>query len=83
MNRATTLASLALASALLTPVVVMGAGTGTTSAPASTVSATTAPQAQAATPASGLGEACARPVKVIYAGYGEGQGSRCAAEAKR
>lgn len=85
MTRATTFAALALASAVLTPVVV-GAGTPSAPAPAANAVANAAPMAQAAAaPASSLEATCPRRVKVIYAGYGEGQNPRCAApvEAKR
>lgn len=86
MTRATTFAALALASAVLTPVVVVGAGTASAPAPAANAVANAAPMAQAAAaPASSLEATCPRRVKVIYAGYGEGQNPRCAApvEAKR
>lgn len=89
MTRAMTLATLSLASALLTPVLVVGAGAGaggasaTNPAGAGPASASAVVQTAQAAPASSLEATCSRRVKVIYAGYGEGQDARCAATAKR
>jgi hypothetical protein len=66
MTRTITLMAITLMSALATPVVV----NATTPKRAVIAPVTVAaPQAEEAT--------CARPVRVIYAGYGEGQGRPC------
>jgi hypothetical protein len=81
MTRTTTIVTLALLSSLLTPVVVKA--TDTTQGRAATVqqakvettaSTTQAPAAE--TPA------CARRVKVVYAGYGEAHAAACPATAE-
>jgi hypothetical protein len=72
MTRTSTIVTLAILSSVLTPVVVKA--TGTTEAPATVQQASV--QVAAATTAAE--PACARKVKVIYAGYGEGQGASCA-----
>ena len=63
MIRTATLVAITLLSALATPVVV----NATTLKPVAVTIA--APKAEEAT--------CARPVRVVYAGYGEGQGAAC------
>jgi hypothetical protein len=67
MNCTVTLAANTLISALATPVVV----NTTTSRPRAEVAPVTvaAPKAEERT--------CTRQVRVVYAGYGEGQGSPC------
>ena len=67
MNRTVTLAVITLVSALATPVVV--------NATTSRSSAVSAPVAVAASRADE--PACARQVRVVYAGYGEGQTAPC------
>lgn len=84
MTRAMTLSTLALASALLTPVLVVAAGAGATSGAPGVVNASASIQTAQASPsqvapASSLEAACPRRVKVVYAGYGEGQDPRCPA----
>jgi hypothetical protein len=81
VTRTSTILTLAILSSVLTPVVVMATGRGPeTPAPvqeakieaaAVTTSATTAEQ-----------PACARRVKVVYAGYGEAQAAACPAPAE-
>jgi hypothetical protein len=75
MTRTSTIVTLALLSSVLTPVVVMA--TGMTEAPAGReakveTAALSAPAAAAQEPA------CARRVKVVYAGYGEAHAAACA-----
>jgi hypothetical protein len=62
MNRAATLVAITLISALTTPVLV-----NATASKADVAVAT--PQAAELT--------CARPIKVVYAGYGEAQATPC------
>jgi len=69
MNRTATLAAITLVSALATPVVV-NATTSKSSAVSAPVAAAAAPKVAEPT--------CARPVRVVYAGYGEGQAIPCA-----
>ena len=66
MTRTVTLVAITLISAVATPVVV----NATTPKPKAVVAAAAeaAPQEAAA---------CSRPVRVVYAGYGEGQGAAC------
>jgi hypothetical protein len=71
MTRTVTLAVITLVSALATPVVV----NATTSRPRS--STVSAPVVLAAAPKAGV-PACARQVRVVYAGYGEGRAIPCA-----
>ena len=70
MTRTATLVAITLISALATPVVVHAT---TSKAPVTGVEpamvASAQPQAVEAT--------CARPVRVVYAGYGEGQAAPC------
>ena len=68
MNRAVTLAAITLVSALATPVVV-NATTSKPSPVSNLVAPAAAPKAEEA--------ACARLVRVVYAGYGEGQATPC------
>jgi len=68
MNRTVTLAAITLVSALATPVVV-----NATAPKPEPVSSRTIAVAKPEEPS------CARRVKVVYAGYGEGQTARCAA----
>jgi hypothetical protein len=80
MTRTTTIVTLAILSSVLTPVVVKA--TDTTQGRAAvqqakvetTASTTQAPAAE--TPA------CARRVKVVYAGYGEAHAAACPATAE-
>ena len=66
MTRTATLMAITLMSAIATPVVV----NATTPKKAVVAPVTrAAPQAEEAT--------CARPVRVVYAGYGEDQGTPC------
>jgi hypothetical protein len=67
MNRTVTLVAITLISALATPVVV----NATTPKPKA--------DAAAATVIAPTALACTRPVRVVYAGYGEGQATACAA----
>lgn len=71
MTRTSTLVTLAILSSVLAPVVVKA--TGTTEATASVQQA----GVQVAAVATAAEPACARKVKVVYAGYGEGQGASC------
>jgi hypothetical protein len=66
MTRTATLVAITLISALATPVVV----NATTLKPKADVAA-------AAVAAPKEAAACSRTIKVIYAGYGEGQGAPC------
>jgi len=66
MNR-TTLAAITLLSALATPVVVNA--TAQKASPAAAETTASAPRAQEPT--------CVRQIRVVYAGYGEGQGAPC------
>ena len=77
MTRTSTLIALAAASALLTPVVVHATG----AAPKAPVekAAPAAAAAVAAPMAESAPAACARKVKVVYAGYGETHAMACAA----
>ncbi|HEX8167705.1 MAG TPA: hypothetical protein VF601_18195 [Beijerinckiaceae bacterium] len=78
MNRAALLA-ITLLSSLATPFVVQA----TTPAPREAAAAPAAVQAAAAVETPKTAEpACARKVKVVYAGYGEGKSSACPAEAQ-
>ena len=61
MNRTGTLVAITLISALATPVVV--------NATTPKVNAVAAPKEEA--------PACPRMIRVVYAGYGEGQGAPC------
>ena len=82
MTRTSTIVTIALLSSILTPVVVKA--TGMSEKPAAVreakletglvqqATATTASTAAAAEPA------CARKVKVVYAGYGEAHAAACA-----
>jgi len=80
MTRTTTIVTLAILSSVLTPVVVRATGTDRSApvqqAKVETVAVTSpAPAPAAAEPA------CARRVKVVYAGYGEAQAATCASTA--
>ena len=66
MTRTVTLVAITLVSAIATPVVV----NATTPKPKAVMAAV-------AVAASKETAACARPVRVVYAGYGEGQGAPC------
>ena len=72
MNRTVTLALITVVSALATPVVV----NATTPKPRAAVTSVTLAAPKAAE------SACARPVRVVYVGYGEGQGTACIASAR-
>jgi hypothetical protein len=76
MNRTAALLTITVLSSLATPFVVQAmtpASRDAQSAPAATAVVT------AATPAE---PSCARKVKVVYAGYGEGAGRSCTVEAR-
>jgi hypothetical protein len=79
MTRLVTIVTFAAAVSILTPVVV--SATGATQKPAA---ADKTPQVET-TGSIGAARAeqpaCARRVKVVYAGYGEGQGASCAVTA--
>ena len=68
MNRTVTLAAITLVSALAAPVVVH-ATTARSSAVSAPVEVAAAPKADEPT--------CTRQVRVVYAGYGEGQTAPC------
>ncbi len=72
MTRTATLVAITLISALATPVEV-NATTPKTSAVAATATVA-APKA--------VEPSCVRQVRVVYAGYGEGQGAPCIASAR-
>jgi hypothetical protein len=61
VNRTGSLVAITLISALATPVVVNA----------------TTPKANAVVTAMAKAPACARMIRVVYAGYGEGQGAPC------
>ena len=67
MDRTVTLAVITVVSALATPVMV----NATTAKPRAAVAPVTAAVPKAAEPV------CARQVRVVYAGYGKGQGAPC------
>jgi hypothetical protein len=73
MTRTSTIVTLALLSSVLTPVVVKATGTDK-SAPAQQAKVE---MAAATTPAAAAEPACARKVKVVYAGYGEAHAAAC------
>jgi hypothetical protein len=73
MGRTVTFAVITLVSALATPVVVNAM---TPKPRAAVAPATTAAPKAAAEPT------CTRQVRVVYAGYGEGQGTPCIASAR-
>jgi uncharacterized protein (UPF0333 family) len=74
VTRTSTILTIALVASLITPVVVKATGT-TTEATAIVQEAKAETAAAAETPA------CARRVKVVYAGYGEANGNACAVTA--
>ena len=83
MTRTSTIVTIAVLSAILAPVAV--SATGTTQKPP-------APEQQVkiekavlttTTTASADEPACARRVKVVYAGYGEGSRSSCSGDVRR
>ena len=80
MNRIPALVTIALLSSILTPVVVSATGNSQTTPAAAQVRVETV----AASTSGGTDAevACARRVKVVYAGYGEGKGVPCAATAE-
>ena len=79
MNRIPALATIALLSSILTPVVVSATGSSqTTAAPEAQARIETAATTSAE---AGADAACTRRVKVVYAGYGEGKGAPCAVTA--
>jgi len=78
MTRLSTLIALATASALLTPVVVHATGAAPKPVALIEKAAPAASPALAAAPES-TATACARAVKVVYAGYGEAHTTACAA----
>jgi hypothetical protein len=71
MTRTATLIAITLISALATPVVVNAT---TSKAP---VTAAAEPAVVAGTQPQAAEPTCVRPIKVVYAGYGEGQGTPC------
>ena len=71
MNRTVTLAVITLVSALATPVVVNA--TTSRARPAAPVAVAVSKAAEAS---------CTRPVRVVYAGYGEGQTAPCTSLAR-
>lgn len=83
MNRTLTIAGLALASALLSPMVVsaMNATAPKAGEVRIATAAATEPAADVQKPASAYADACPRKVRVVYAGLGEGQDRRCEARA--
>ncbi len=84
MTRVPTIATIAILSSILTPVVV--SATGLTQKPAQAEQQQAKVETAAATSAPAAGEpTCTRRVKVVYAGYGEGQRAACTvtADARR
>jgi hypothetical protein len=77
MTRTSTIVTLALLSSVLTPVVVKATGTDK-SAPAQQAKVE---MAAVTTPVAAAEPACARKVKVVYAGYGEAHAAACATTA--
>ena len=77
MTRTSALIALAAASALLTPVVVHATGTAPKAQASIEKAAPVAAAALAAAPES-TATACARKVKVVYAGYGNMHEAACA-----
>ena len=85
MTRTSTIVTIALLSSILTPVVVKATGTSEKSAAVREAKVETAlvqPATAATTPAPAAEPACARKVKVVYAGYGEAHAAACAAAAE-
>ena len=80
MNRLTTLAALALVSALATPVVVSATGFPPKGAMAA-VQPVAPARVEAAPAASAVEAPCMRKVKVVYSGPGVPAGFACAAPA--
>jgi hypothetical protein len=74
MTRTSTIVTLAILSSVLTPVVVKA--TSPEASPQAKV------EAAAVTTDSAAPSSCGRKVKVVYAGYGEGQGGACATTAE-
>jgi len=72
MTRTATLIATTLISALATPVVVN----------ATTPKASVTAGARASALVAAAEPSCARPVRVVYAGYGEGQGTLCTTSAR-
>jgi hypothetical protein len=70
MTRTVSLVAITLISALATPMVV----NATTPKPRAAV-----PPLTTLVPQTAIQPACARPVRVVYAGYGEGQSAACTA----
>jgi len=80
MNRTAALLTIALLSSLATPLVVQA----TTPTPREPIAAPAAVQTAAVETMPAVAEpACARKVKVVYRGYGEGAASPCAVEAAK
>ncbi len=78
MTRTSTIVTLAILSSFLTPVVVKATGTERSAPVEQTKVETAALTTQA--PAA-VEPACARRVKVVYAGYGEAHAAACATTA--
>jgi len=76
MNRTAALLTITLLSSLATPIVVQA----TTPAPREPAAAPATVQTAAAEIPKAAEPACARKVKVVYAGYGEGGTGACPAE---
>jgi hypothetical protein len=75
----TALIAITILSSLATPIVVNAMSASASTAPAIEVASAVEPQkAVADAPAAQSGETCARRVKVVYRGYGEGAGNACA-----
>jgi hypothetical protein len=79
MTRSTTIVTLAVLSSILTPVVVMATDTNQGRPAAQQAKAEAATTTK---PQSAEAPACARRVKVVYAGYGEAHAAACAVTAE-
>lgn len=79
MNRTLTIAGLALASALLSPMVVSAMNAAPQKAGEVRIETAAATQtvAEVQKPAAVDAEPCRRKVRVVYSGLGEGQDRRC------
>jgi hypothetical protein len=82
MNRKALL-TIALASFLAAPLMVQAMTPGSRDAGKPVGAEPAIVKAVAATPAKAAEPACARKVKVVYAGYGEGAGRPCEAQAAK
>ena len=81
MTRASTIVTIAVLSAILAPVAV--SATGSTQKPAAPEQQVKIEKAVLTATASADEPACPRRVKVVYAGYGEGNRGTCSGDVRR